>query len=162
MTPDLALARRAVACRRWEWRAGMLTEKDALGRTWRMRRHGPELGNVEAIHEDGPWSRNVPPLPTHLLPDLSDLPTLGAVLGLAREALREPTLHLRPGTVDRYPDAEPVVVWYVERHVEGESEWLRESGAWGEMEDGHQDPPICSSVEAEALIAALEAAPEAR
>jgi hypothetical protein len=88
---------------------------------------------------------------------LDDPATLGALLALVREKHGEPTIHLVPTTRDRYDSGEPYIVWHVERLAEGETEWLRESGAWGALEDGHRDPPITGLTEAEALVAALEA-----
>ena len=91
--------------------------------------------------------------------DEKDPVTLGAMLGAVREAHGDPTIHLSPETRDRLDNAEPYVVWHVNRHTEGEDEWLRDSGAWGALEEGHRDPPITARTEFDALSAALETAP---
>lgn len=91
--------------------------------------------------------------------DGSDGATVGAMLGAVRAAFDDPTIHLAPDTRDRYEDAEPYIVWHVNRHHQGEDEWLRESGAWGAMEDGHRDPPIAAIDEESALAAAWASRP---
>lgn len=62
-------------------------------------------------------------------------------------------------TSDLLDTAEPEIRWHVCRHFEGEDEWLRESGAFGELVDGHRDPPIVGASAAAALVAALLAVP---
>ncbi len=64
---QIALARRAVACRGWRWMPGMA---DCYGR--RLR--------------DGDWLD-----PSAEFPDLTDPATLGCLLALVREARGEPT-----------------------------------------------------------------------
>jgi hypothetical protein len=69
-----ALARRAVACKRWRWMPGML---------YKQRRCGvrPEAATAPIIQGGG-------------LPDLTDPATLGCLLALVREAWGGPTLGL--------------------------------------------------------------------
>jgi hypothetical protein len=86
-----------------------------------------------------------------------DSATVGALSGVVRSLYNEPTMHARPAHVDRISDAEPVIVWYIERAHKDDHEWLRESGAWGSMPDGHRDPPICCDTEADAWLAAYHA-----
>ena len=90
-------------------------------------------------------------------PDWTDPATVGALSGVVRSLYNEPTMHARPAHVDRISDAEPVIVWYIERAHEDDHEWLRESGAWGSMPDGHRDPPICCDTEHDAWLAAYHA-----
>ena len=72
------LARRAVACKRWRWMPGMLSEKGL--RVFRRDHDGYVVGyyaNHEYIAECVPGT----------LPDLWDPATLGCLLALVREAL---------------------------------------------------------------------------
>lgn len=66
------------------------------------------------------------------LPDLSDPATLGCVLALVREAWGDPTAHVEPSY---------------------EGKWRAWAGRYSA-----DNPPISRSTEAEALVAALEAA----
>lgn len=93
-----------------------------------------------------------------LAPDPDSHATMGCLLALVREAFGDNTIHPSPATYDRYDDGEPEIRWHVNRHHEGEDEWMRESGAFGELNDGHRDPPIVGPTEAHALLAALRAA----
>ena len=71
------LARRAVACKRWRWMPGMLSNKDL--RVTRCDDDGYVVGyyeNLSYIAECVPGT----------LPDLSDPATLGCLLALVREA----------------------------------------------------------------------------
>jgi len=74
---QIALARRAVACKGWRWMPGMLAvEWAAPG----MSLTGGRPVRVdERWHEVGVW-----------LPDLSDPATLGCILALVREAWGDP------------------------------------------------------------------------
>lgn len=75
MTPDIRLARRAVACKGWRWLPGMLNGRDetrymgALLWAWQDPYRHHALGI-----EIADW------------PDLSDPCTLGGLLALVREA----------------------------------------------------------------------------
>lgn len=122
-TETEALARRAVACPAWRWLPGMLVkytgpETDlhpkGLALETRVRR-------VNWIEGQGD------------LPDLSDPPTLGALLALVREAFG-PTFHLIP-----------------------QGGWLTQGAR---LPNGATvNLGICEATEAAALVAALEAAP---
>lgn len=95
-------------------------------------------------------------------PDLTDPATVGALEGAVAEAHGEPTLHARPVHMDAYDSAEPTVVWHIERAKEDDHEWLRESGAWGAVENGHRDRPIVGQSKADALLAAWNNRPVTR
>lgn len=139
------LGRAAVGCPAWLWLPGMryLDPDGSAGR----------LGDavLPAAWRFSRWC----------VPDLRDPCTAGGLLALVREAWGDVTIHLTPAWRDRYDSGEPYVVWHVERAIEGDTEWLRESGAWGELEDGHRDPPIESVYGVAALVSALRAAPVA-
>jgi hypothetical protein len=73
------LARRAVACKRWRWMPGMLSDNGL--RVTRRDRDGYVVGyyeNLSYIAECVPGS----------LPDLTDPATLGCLLALVRQALK--------------------------------------------------------------------------
>ena len=120
-----ALGRRAVACEHWQWLPGMLAQSEL-----------PGLARVYAVQSDG-WIRLCgghpfeSPFYTKTLPypDLSDPATLGALLGLVREAWQDPATGIY-------------------RHAR---RWCVIMG--GRCEDFFAD------TEAEALVCALEAAP---
>lgn len=146
-----ALARAVTEAGKWRWLRGMMDTEDR---------------DVCRVLADGtaeywPGVGYNEPLPSDSIPDFSDPLTAAGAQTVAETVLNEPTLHLVPVSIDRYYDAEPVTHWRVERMVDGESEWLRESGTWGEWEaEAHKDPPICCKTKLEALIAAILAAPE--
>jgi hypothetical protein len=118
---QIALARRAVACKGWRWMPGMLAvEWSAPG----MSLTGGRPVRVDdGWHEVGVW-----------LPDLSDPATLGCLLALVREAWGDPHAS----------------VWY-------DSEYWQSGNRWSWHAKEHS---LCDyDTEAEALVAALEAAP---
>ncbi len=84
---QIALAKRAVACKGWRWMPGMRTTEG-------MRTiHDPRLWPDRpcAIRE-GTWVDTAVPRPLgDHLPDLTDPATLGCLLALVREARGEPT-----------------------------------------------------------------------
>ena len=134
---QIALARRAVACKGWHWLPGML----AL----------PFDGMVSTpvrLTNERDWPHDV----GLRLPDLTDPATLGCLLALVREAWRCPTVYVRQSTTRRQSDG--VIAWEVcDLYLDAEACRAlgvpREGsvGSWGH------------GSEAEALVAALESAP---
>ena len=112
---QIALARRAVACKGWRWMPGMLAHFEHDGRSVRV-------GMPDA------WAS------TTALPDLTDPATLGCLLALVREHHKEPRLAVVPTGKG----------WSVSRV------WLRSP---------HDRVAGVHTLEAEALVAALQAAP---
>ena len=136
---DLELARRAVACKGWRWMPGMLAKT-----VWAQARVLGGEGDrpvLAAIHHYGNGfmlhhPNNLPcdSFPQAntaypFLPDLTDPATMGALLSLVREAWGDP--------------------------------WIRVEPMSQEWRTLHSRPaPFCAGpTEAEALVAALEAAP---
>jgi hypothetical protein len=107
---QIALARRAVACKGWRWMPGMLAvEWSAPG----MSLTGGRPVRVDdGWHEVGVW-----------LPDLSDPATLGCLLALVREAWGDPTICVVLDLSDGY--------WHVGRW---EDEGIALRGRWGTTE----------------------------
>ena len=136
MTDDMiTLGKRATACKGWRWMPGMLAvEWAAPG----MGLTGGRPGRVdERWHEVGVW-----------LPDLTDPATVGCLLALVREAYGDPSAYVRLSDTTRQSDG--VRAWEV-------LGWLNPmrspdgcGGSWRGW--GYAS-------EAEALVAALEAAP---
>ena len=82
MRPNLEeLGRRAVACKRWQWMPGMLSERGL-----RVTRRDSD-GYVVGYYEDLSY---IAECVKGSLPDLSDPATLGCVLALVRKAHRDP------------------------------------------------------------------------
>ncbi len=132
-----ALGKRLVACRRFRPMRGML---DMQGRTW----------DQSLLWR---WSNDVD------VPDLRDPATLGCVLAMVRAAHGEPIVTLDGGT---YSSVLHVVcssgMYYVRRDCGDGDEDLYEDGLWSQ--DYRRDAySIERASEAEALVAALEAAP---
>lgn len=115
---QIALARRAVACKGWRWMPGMA---DHWGR--RLR--------------EGDWLD-----PAAAFPDLTDPATLGCLLALVREAWGAPRALVRLSA-----NGKSFHVFDVDRVTMG--------GNWAAFLCGDLIP----QTEAEALVAALEAAP---
>lgn len=133
---QIALARRAVACKGWRWLRGMAVRPiladgsienvtgvvvwfvDVMPAVW-----WPDFGSTRAHSPQG-----------HLLPDLSDPATLGCLLALVREAWGDP----HAGSRWMKPDWKVLVQrrGYINHTVVG-----------------------VGRTEAEALVRALEAAP---
>jgi hypothetical protein len=139
---QIALSRRAVACKGWRWMPGMRTVE------------GLRVVNVNAEHRYvhvHPGSLLLP-AEGHTLPDLTDPATLGCLVALVREAWRCPTVYVRQSTTRRVSDG--VIAWEVcDLYLDAEACRAlgvpREGsvGSWGH------------GSEAEALVAALESAP---
>jgi hypothetical protein len=97
----LDLGRRAVACARWEWRPGMLCAH-------RCRVIADdETPLVVTEHRralsDGGWvADDTPVVNEHGWPDLRDPATIGALLGLVREAWGQPGAACSPYRLMRY------------------------------------------------------------
>lgn len=124
---QIALARRAVACKGWRWMAGML---DTTGRRFICHADCGEAAWVWHADDGCEW------LPVaERLPDLTDPATLGCLLALVREAWGDPYAFV--GWFDPH--------WKVIR--------CRTESLIGCLA-GRGD------TEAEALVAALEAAPK--
>jgi len=131
---QIALGRRAVACKGWRWMPGMLDV------------HGGRLVAVESpllrfdyiVADESPWLRldyiddddPVRVSSSACLPDLTDPATLGCLLALVRQAWGDPTDYVRCGRK-----------W----------EWVTSCCV--------ERCPPSGDTEAEALVAALEAAP---
>jgi hypothetical protein len=128
---QIALAKRAVACKGWRWMPGMLTTEG-------MRViHDPHLWPDRpcAIRE-GTWVDTAVPRPLgDHLPDLTDPATLGCLLALVREAWDQEDM----GAVRIFRDG--LRKWCVEHD-----------------EDDALVGAFYGPTEAEALVAALEAA----
>ena len=135
------LAKRAIACKHWRWMPGMRAIGGCVVAT------GCPLWLVDGVprmpvdREHYMWLRETSEHPECVLPDHSDPATLGCLLALVREAAQEPGLHVRcmlPYAPDMSGKSPPP--------------WVLHSGRgqrWGDRHD----------TEAEALVAALEAAP---
>ena len=127
------LARRAVACPRWRWQPGMLTQHGRIcGAGYLVSDDVDDGGQpyVDCTDTIDDWSS--------LLPDLSDPATVGALLALVREAWGDETI----GTAATR-EADACRGWVIE--------------AWNPLSTVNEIGPF--STEAEALVAALEAAP---
>jgi hypothetical protein len=123
------LARRAVACKGWRWVPGMLTLSGA---------------RILLAEDDGAYvlmARRAWTKPMLMedgeLPDFADAATLGCLLSLVREAWNEPHMSLECRLVAHY----------------GKWEWTVLAL------DKPKIIPVYAWSEAEALVAALEAAP---
>ena len=117
---QIALARRAVACKGWWWMPGMRWVNDPAKP---LTSEGDE-----GRHEYGYTP------PKYGIPDLTDPATLGCLLALVREAWGDSGMFVRPRGSKMRPD------------------WAVFTGANSDI--------VCAALsEAEALVAALEAAP---
>jgi len=121
--PDdlLPLSRLFVALPRWRWRPGML----ATNGTDKLRITEDMLGAFEVLGLH--WCKDLVPVP-------DDPATLGAILGLVREARNDPGIHAAPA-------AEHPVTWW----------WAYTGKGLGPIGSGPSEPA--------ALYEALEGAP---
>ncbi len=129
------LAKRAVACKGWRWMPGMLTTHDARILAYL----GTDGGSDVYAFASG--SVIIGTVDYGELPDLTDPATLGCLLALVREAWDAPALQVSPRIDREYA----ITGWtcYLNRRVDG---WCTH-----DRYDGN--------TEAEAIIAALAAAP---
>jgi hypothetical protein len=135
---QIALARRAVACRGWRWMPGMRArgcgDSGVVTNVW----CDPDTHQTTDIYvsydEECRSCLHTAPGYDQCLPDLSDPATLGCLLALVRSAWR-----------DRYAS-----VWCDTQFSTWEDRWVY--SADGTTKTGF-------STEAEALVYALEAAP---
>jgi hypothetical protein len=132
MTPKeaAALARRAVACSRWRWMPGMVTTYGQ--RIARVDADGYAVAHYRGGHLQMPEAG--------ALPNLTDPATLGCLLVLVRQT------HGAAAVV-YLPRDGAIRCWRVVTFAHG-AEWLTPARLLGE-----------GATEAEALVAALEAAP---
>jgi len=134
---QVALARRAIACKGWRWMPGMQTDSKFA----RVVAVDSDTG-VPCAAEDGAtnddchavWLNDVP-----LLPDLTDPATLGCLLALVREAWGDHATSFANG------------------YEEPQNVWVVHNGRFSSDDYGHEIAK--GSTEAEALVRALEAAP---
>lgn len=137
MTDLETLGRRLVACRHFRPMRGM---RDLQGRTW-----------DEALLWR--WSNEFD------VPDLSDPATVGCVLAMVRKAYGAPRVEFEGET---YPAVLYVTNWsgcfYIRRDCGDGDEELHEDGTWSQG-SRHDVEDVRGDTEAEALVAALEAAP---
>ena len=136
------LSRRAVACRGWRWLPGVLTNKGRCQGVWKNTDRRVESVVVVADIEGVP-SGPMECRPLSVLPDLDDPATLGCLLALVREA------------------------WEAHRGESPQLGTICTGDKWGvgvTVVEGGQailEAVVLPSfyTEAEALVAALEAAP---
>ena len=135
------LARRAVACKGWRWMPGMR----AIGKypnPVRIHNFGENVQDLDDMEAADTFLRWQQPI-IHgdhgydgpYLPDLSDPATLGTMTALVREAWSDPEAHLALGAAG----------------------WVLMSGESRVADVVYPSP--AGTTEAEALVAALEAAP---
>jgi hypothetical protein len=129
------LARRAVACKGWRWMPGMLATDES--RLYRVQDDGTALDIEDTIVERG-WGFGL----VNMLPDLTDPATMGCLLALVREA------------------------WEPHRGADYIASTMHTGSGWG-VGARYGSEGVAAIVlptyetEAEALVAALEAAPSA-
>lgn len=143
MTDELIeLGKRAVACKGFRWMPGMATDSkfvrvvavDSDTNKPCGAENGATNDDCHAVWLDG----------VHLLPDLTDPATLGCLLALVREAYRD-TSKLWDGYVEVQRDHQSL--FFVKQFQHDADGFLKEI---------HRST---GRTEAEALVAALEAAP---
>lgn len=126
---QIALARRAVACKGWRWLPGMRVEWVGMGTGWRMLSETHSWYEREECEDGEPGGPNA-------VPDLEDPATLGCLLALVREAWGDDWI-----STGRMA------------YLDGSSIWVVT------MSFGTRLGTRQAATEAEALVAALESAP---
>jgi hypothetical protein len=134
------LGRRAVTCKHWRWMEGMQVEPLRFRVVWLTEDMIGESDQTSYF-----W-KNVP----DIFPDLSDPATLGCLLALVREAW--------PHEWHQFmvPIFDGISHWYVGCLMPGTSRIVMPTRV---MKNGLLDALPPKPTEAEALVAALEAAP---
>jgi len=138
---NIELARRALACKHWRWMPGM---RQFAGRNFAPYRivsdiYAPPEGEAIMDSYDG----------DNLLPDLTDPATLGCLLSLVREAWGDDTIYA--SNLKGYDGYDWVCI--VDTGI------LTTGNARAYLHTKHGVTYFCGLTEAEALVAALEAAP---
>jgi hypothetical protein len=128
------LARRAEACAGFRWMPGMAWFESSNAEGWHGR-WGAHQGFIDSDEYSADMAPDDP------LPDLDDPATLGCLLALVREAWRDPSVHVYKS----------LVRWWV----------LSEDGD-NLLDQNGERVVIAGSTEAEALVAALDAAPQVK
>ena len=140
----LALGRRAKRCARWRWAPGMLVFAPAL-RGAGAPETGPLYARLASADGHEGWRRlGLVDLDSEEVPDLRDPATLGCLLALVRDAW--PTAPAVTARHERY------VRTSAKSRMKMEHQWTCSYCAGGNWAQAHGE------TEAEALIAALEAA----
>lgn len=127
------LARRAVACPVWRWMPGMRVSDVGIV----VFVDGSWLVTTVYIDDRDGWSTGSR-IARHALPDLDDPATLGCLLALVREA---------------WGDVRIVCEWHARERGDGVQD------GWWIVDESGSVLPFTGGHEAEALVAALEAAP---
>ena len=144
------LGRRAVACKGWRWMPGMLAS-DAGGNQHRVIEHHAGREYITTMlrdYNDAHCESSARAL--DVTPDLADPATLGCLLALVREAW--------PHEWHQFmvPIFDGISHWYVGCLMPGTSRIVMPTRV---MQTGLLDALPPKPTEAEALVAALEAAP---
>jgi len=139
MTDEQAeLARRAVACKGWRWMPGMvmlwLSSEVGGFSSWARPMSVSHDGSVNWWEGDPPTREVDGVWQDKAIPDLTDPATLGCLLALVREAWGNPHIWVESSTGEAFI-------------------------GWAAPEYQPAPPDIVRATEAEALVAALEAAP---
>ena len=144
MTDTMELARRAVACKGWQWQSGM--QEVRRGRVMDVVTHEGEtlaralVRDRSTAYMNGSVNLMWTAVTSSWLPDLTDACTLGGLLALVREAWQD------TGLVAAGTWGNGTWIWQI-------SGGKLHGSTFRSMSDGRFD------TEAAALVAALEAAP---